>query len=88
MAPDLPLGSRRFRRHSQESILAQLSSPAVLIGRTRRGLWVVRDPLGMRGGLFTSRAEAARFATLDHGQPRTAILVPYILELGTVASHG
>jgi hypothetical protein len=42
----------------------------------------------MRGGLFTSRAEAARFATLDHGQPRMAILVPYILELGMVASHG
>ena len=32
--------------------MAQFRSPALLIGRNRRGLWVVRDPLGLRGGLF------------------------------------
>ena len=68
--------------------MAQLRSSALLIGRNRRGLWVVRDPLGMRGGVFASRAEASRFATLDHGRPCTAILVPYTIELDAVPSHG
>lgn len=43
-------------------------------------MWVVRDPFGMRGGLFSSRTDAIRFATLDHGRPRAAIMVPYLLE--------
>jgi hypothetical protein len=42
----------------------------------------------MRGGVFASRAEASRFATLDHGRPCTAILVPYTIELDAVSTHG
>jgi hypothetical protein len=60
----------------------------LLVGKNRRGLWVVRDPLGLRGGIFTSRAEASRFATLNHGRPCTAILVPYTIELEAVSNHG
>ena len=68
--------------------MAQFQSPALLIGRNRRGLWVVRDPFGMRGGVFASRAEASRFATFAHGRPCSAILVPYTIELDAVRNHG
>lgn len=53
-----------------------------LIGRNRRGLWVVRDPIGMCGGVFTNRTEAFRFATQEGG-PHLAVMVPYRLELDT-----
>ena len=68
--------------------MAYFRSPALLVGKNRRGLWVVRDPLGLRGGLFTSRAEATRFATLNHGRQYAAILVPYPIELETVSNNG
>jgi hypothetical protein len=68
--------------------LAHFRSPALLVGKNRQGLWVVRDPLGLRGGLFASRAEASRFATHNHGRPCAAILVPYTIELETVSNHG
>ena len=68
--------------------MAHLRSPAFLIGRNKRGRWVVRDPFGMRGGIFTSRAEASRFAMLDHGRPRVAVLVPYTIEFDAVHNHG
>jgi hypothetical protein len=61
-----------------------------LIGRNRRGLWVVRDPIGMCGGLFLDRAEAFRFALRGSGRPHLAVIVPYPLELdaGKPASSG
>ena len=61
--------------------IAEPRLQSLLVGRNARGAWVVRDPLGMRGGLFSSRTEAIRFATLDHGRPRAAVMVPYLLEL-------
>jgi hypothetical protein len=57
-----------------------LQSGSLLVGMNRNGMWVVSDPLGMRGGLFSSRAEAFRFATLNHGRPRAALMVPYLIE--------
>ena len=33
-----------------------------LLGRNRRGNWVVQSQHGLRGGLFVSRAEALKFA--------------------------
>ena len=55
--------------------------PSLLIGRNGRGQWVVRDPLGKCGGLFTDRRAAFRFATLLDGHPRSAVMVPGQIEL-------
>jgi len=52
----------------------------MIIGRNRAGMWVVRDPLGMHGGVFISRAQAFRFATSDPGRPQMALTVPYVIE--------
>jgi hypothetical protein len=55
-------------------------SPALLVGQNRAGLWIVRDPTGMRGGVFSSQAEALRLATREHGRPRIALVVPTPME--------
>lgn len=65
-----------------------LRSPALLVGKNKQGLWVVRDPLGLRGGLFTTRAEATRFATVNHGRACAAILVPYPIEREAGSNDG
>jgi hypothetical protein len=59
---------------------SDLLSTQMIIGRNRAGMWVVRDPLGMHGGLFISRAEAFRFATSDPCRPQMALTVPYVIE--------
>jgi hypothetical protein len=63
-------------------------SPALLVGQNRAGLWVVRDPLGLRGGLFSSRDEALRLATREHGRPRMALMVaaPVEFDIGGPAA--
>ncbi len=71
----------RERETGVKSSRDELSSTPVLIGRNRNGMWVVYDPLGVRGGLFSNRAQALRFATLHHGRPQVALLVPYGIEL-------
>jgi len=54
----------------------------LLIGRNRRGQWVVRDPRGLCGGLFVGRAEAVKFAMFENGhRPQAVIMVPGVLEL-------
>jgi len=58
------------------------SSSLFLIGQNSRGDWVVRDPRGLRGGLFVNRAEALRFAMFENGnRPQAVIMVPGVLEL-------
>ena len=53
-----------------------------LIGQNSRGDWVVRDPRGLRGGLFVNRAEALRFAMFENGnRPQAVIMVPGVFEL-------
>jgi hypothetical protein len=53
-----------------------------LIGRDGAGHWVVRDPQGLRGGLFVDRAEALKFALFENGRrPQAVVMVPGILEL-------
>ena len=57
-------------------------SSLFLIGQNSRGEWVVRDPRGLRGGLFVNRAEALRFAMFENGnRPQAVIMVPGIFEL-------
>jgi hypothetical protein len=53
-----------------------------LIGRDRAGHWVVRDPQGLRGGLFVDRSEALKYALFENGnRPQAVVMVPGVLEL-------
>ena len=46
-----------------------------------RGQWAVREQRAPRGRLFSSRAEALRFAFHERGEaPGAVVLVPDILE--------
>ena len=63
-----------------EPLAAALRSPALTIGQNSRGLWVVRDPGGMTGGIFLGRPDAMRFAAWEHGRPRTALLATDSIE--------
>ena len=56
--------------------------PLFLIGKDRRGNWVVQDQRGTCGGLFVNRAEALRFAMFENGnRPQAVVMVPGIFEL-------
>jgi hypothetical protein len=58
------------------------ASPLFLLGKNRRGNWVVQSQHGLRGGLFVSRAEALKFALFENGhRPELVITVPGVLEL-------
>jgi hypothetical protein len=53
-----------------------------LIGKDSEGHWVVRDPQGLRGGLFVDRTEALKFALFENGnRPQAVVMVPGILDL-------
>jgi hypothetical protein len=43
----------------------QAGAPCLLLGQNARGLWVVRESAGRKGGLFLSREAALRFARLE-----------------------
>jgi hypothetical protein len=54
----------------------------LLIGKNKRGNWVVQDQRGLCGGLFTDRAAALKFAMFENGRrPRAVIMVPGTFEL-------
>lgn len=56
--------------------------PHFLVGRDRRGNWVVQDPKGMCGGLFVSRDAAVRFVRSENGyRPQAIVVVSGTLEL-------
>lgn len=58
------------------------TSMPFLIGKNRRGNWVVQDQRGLCGGLFADRAAALKFAMFEKGsRPRAVIMVPGIFEL-------
>ena len=66
----------------EESDEPPLRSPLFFIGRNRHGCWVLRDQSGTRGGLFTSLAEAYRFALFESDyRPQAIVEVPGFLEL-------
>ena len=50
-----------------------------VLGRNARGLWVVRESTGRKGGLFVSREAALRFARLEGSAERPAVL--YVSDL-------
>jgi hypothetical protein len=58
------------------------TSPLYLIGRDRRGHWVVQDQRGLHGGLFVDRAQAVKFALCENGnRPQAIVMVTGVLEL-------
>jgi hypothetical protein len=58
------------------------TSMPFLIGKNRRGNWVVQDQQGLYGGLFADRAAALKFAMFGNGsRPRAVTMVPGIFEL-------
>jgi hypothetical protein len=62
-------------------------APLFLIGRDGKGHWVVRDPRGLRGGLFVDRTEALKYALFENGnRPQAVVMVPGILELDMSAA--
>jgi hypothetical protein len=64
-------------------------SSLFLVGKDSRGNWVARNPSGLRGGLFVSRAEALKFAMSENGKrPQAVITVPGVLELDMSAKSG
>lgn len=60
------------------------SSPStiVFIGRNRRGQWVAQEQNGLYGGLFTSRAQAIKYALFENCQhPETIVELACEIEL-------
>jgi hypothetical protein len=64
--------------------------PHLLVGRNRRGQWVVRDQQARcGGGLFNSLAEALWFAFRERGEVAGAVvLVPDVLEFFDMPANG
>jgi hypothetical protein len=61
---------------------SQAAAPLYLVGRNRRGHWVVQDQRGLHGGLFVDRAQALKFARFETGnRPQAIVMVPGVLEL-------
>ena len=55
-----------------------------MIGQDSRGNWVVRDQIGLRGGLFVGRAEALRYIRDETGNhPAAVVMVSGAFELDT-----
>lgn len=66
---------------------SSLAAAPFLIGKNRRGNWVVRDASGLRGGLFVDRTHALKFAMSENGnRPQAVIMVPDGLELDMSAN--
>lgn len=58
------------------------AAPVFLVGRNSRGNWVVRDPTGLRGGLFVDRVQALKYVMSENGhRPRNVVMVAEVLEL-------
>ena len=51
----------------QRSTAALVGEPRFVIGRGRRGGWIVNDRLGLIGGIFVSEAAARHYAFEESG---------------------
>lgn len=75
------------RKCGESPSASDLTTAPFLIGKNRRGNWVVQDVSGLRGGLFVDRAQALKFAMSENGiRPRAVIMVPDGLELDMSAT--
>jgi hypothetical protein len=68
---------------SNLSILTSEHLPPLKVGKNKKGLWVVYDPTGMRGGLFTCQASALKFASLSNGRDQDVVLIGEHIEFDT-----
>ena len=58
------------------------TAPLFLIGQNSRGQWIAQKQAGRCGGVFVSHAAALKFALMETGQRREAVItVPGRLEL-------
>ena len=80
----------RHKQHQRKTLMDKGEPPSAgslapatfLIGKNRRGNWIVQDPSGLRGGLFVDRTQALKFAMSENGnRPQAVIMVPDGLEL-------
>ena len=75
------INSMEFEDPCEPPLRPQSRSSLFFIGTDRHGNWVVRDQVGLCGGLFVNRSDALRFAMLENGhRPQAVIIVPGILE--------
>jgi hypothetical protein len=59
-----------------------LRPPHFMVGRDRRGNWVVQDQKGICGGLFVDRDAALRFVRAENGyRPQAIVMVSGAFEL-------
>jgi hypothetical protein len=57
-------------------------SNVVFIGRNSSGQWVAQEQNGLYGGLFTSRAQAVKYALFENGHhPETIVELSREIEL-------
>ncbi|NLR95839.1 hypothetical protein HGP17_03205 [Rhizobium sp. P38BS-XIX] len=68
--------AQHFQRHSAHNSLSP--APArFIIGRDRRGSWIVQDRQGLVGGLFRNEAAALHFAAEEcNHNPADVCLAP------------
>jgi len=58
------------------------TTPLFLIGQNSRGQWIAQKQAGRCGGLFVSHAAALKFALMENGNRREAVItVPGVFEL-------
>jgi len=59
------------------SMRSSFPSRLFRVGKDSHGNWVAQDQYGLCGGLFTSRADALKFAMFENGHcPQAVIMVP------------
>src|SRR5271154_3428138 len=68
-----PKGTSDFPRRPDLDVLSA-TIPLFYIGQNSKGLWVVREAEGRRGGLFLFRRSAVRFAR-DESEPSGCALM-------------
>lgn len=62
----------------QRGVILDSASPRFVIGRGRRGGWIVQDRLGLTGGIFVSEAAARHFAFEECcGKQDQITVIPY-----------
>jgi hypothetical protein len=61
-------------------------SPVFLVGKNRRGNWVVQDVEGLCGGFFVDREQALKFVRLEAGRRAAVSMVAGTLELDMSSS--
>ncbi len=70
-------------QRTSNSVLTSAHLPPLMVGENKKGLWVVYDPTGMRGGLFTCRTSALKFAALSNGRDQDVVLIDEKIEFDT-----